>query len=405
MNSIFGGVRMGDLAEQNPARVPRRWFTVAAALGVCLAVSAGVGCARKQASAPQAFPAVLVKTKVLEPVAVPESSEYLATLKSRHSAILNPQVDGQVTRILVRSGDRVKAGTPLMQIDPLEQQALVASQQAARSAQEANVAYARVEWERSQKLYASGVISKQAYDQAKSTYDAAEAQLQALDAQVRQQQVQLHYYRVVAPTAGIVGDIPVRVGDRVTTSTLLTTIDEAGNLELYLNVPLEQSGRLRMGDTIDLLDSSDKLLGQTRVDFISPEVDNSSQSILVKATVPNSQGTLRTLQYVQARIIWGTHEGLLMPVLAVQRVGGEYFAFVAEKKGQSLVARQKVIRVGQIVGNDYEVLGGLEPGERVVVEGTQELADGVPVREDEQGAGGAAKPTESRDPGNGKSPN
>jgi RND family efflux transporter MFP subunit len=394
---------MDGFSDQNRhgslLRGPTLSFTSVAALAVCFALAGAAGCARKQAAAPQAFPAVLVKTKVLQPVAIPESSEYLATLKSRHSAILNPQVDGQVTRIMVRSGDRVKAGTPLMQIDPLEQQALVASQEAARAAQKANVEYARVEWERSEKLYASGVISKQAYDQAKSTYDSAEAQLQALEAQVRQQQVQLHYYSVVAPTAGIVGDIPVRVGDRVTTSTLLTTIDEAGNLELYLNVPLEQAGRLRMGGTIDLLDSSGKLLGQTRVDFISPEVDNSSQSVLVKATVPNPRGTLRTLQFVQARVIWGTHEGLLIPVLAVSRVGGQYFAFVVEKKGESLAARQRVIRVGQIVGNEYEVLSGLEPGNRVVIEGTQELADGVPVRETEQSPSGAANPAESQGAG------
>jgi RND family efflux transporter MFP subunit len=388
-----------QILHRSALRGPSRWFRSAAALAVCFAVAGAAGCARKQAPAPQAFPAVAVKTKVLEPVSIPESSEYLATLKSRHSAILNPQVDGQVTRILVRSGDRVKAGTPLMQIDPLEQQALVASQQAARAAQKANVEYARVQWERSEKLYASGVISKQAYDEAKSTYDSAAAQLHALDAQVRQQQVQLHYYRVVAPTGGIVGDIPVRVGDRVTTSTLLTTIDESGNLELYLNVPLEQAGRLRLGETIDLLDASGKLLGQTRTDFISPEVDNSSQSVLVKAQVPNSRGTLRTLQFVRARIIWGTHEGLLIPVLAISRVGGQYFAFAVEKKGASLVARQKEVRVGQIVGNQYEVLSGLEPGERVVIEGTQELADGVPVRESEQGTNGGANPAESQGAG------
>jgi RND family efflux transporter MFP subunit len=377
-------------------------MTSAAAVAVCLAVAGAAGCARKQAAAPQAFPAVLVKTQILEPVAIPESSEYLGTLKSRHSAILNPQVDGQVTQILVKAGDVVKAGTPLMQIDPLEQQALVASQQAARAAQQASVDYARVQWERSQKLYASGVVSKQVYDEAKSTYDAAQAQLHALDAQVRQQQVQLHYYRVVAPTSGIVGDIPVRVGDRVTTGTVLTTIDQAGNLELYLNIPLEQAGRLRLGQTVDLLDASGQMLGQTRTGFISPEVDNSSQSVLVKASVPNIRGVLRTLQFVRARIIWGTHPGLLIPVLAVLRIGGQYFGFVVVSEGKSLVARQKVIEVGQIFGNEYEVLGGLEAGERVVIEGTQELADGVPVREKVQsssGAQGAAAPHDSNGTG------
>lgn len=365
-----------------------------AALAVCLALAGGAGCARKQAAAPQqAFPAVPVKTKVLEPVTIPQTSEYLGTMKSRHSAILNPQVDGQVTRILVKSGERVNAGTPLMQIDPLEQQALVASQQAAQAAQRASLQYAKLQWERAQKLYASGVVSKQVFDEAKTTYESAQAQLTALEAQVRQQQVQLHYYRVVAPTSGIVGDIPVRVGDRVTTDTLLTTIDQAGSLELYVNVPLEQAGRLRIGLPVDLLNTAGDLLGRTRIDFISPEVDNSSQSVLAKATVRNTRGKLRTLQFVQARIIWGTHSGLLLPVLAVSRVGGQHFAFVVEGKGKSLVARQRNIKVGRIVGNDYELLDGLKAGDRVVVEGAQALADGMPVREkQEQGMGGAPQP-------------
>jgi RND family efflux transporter MFP subunit len=383
------------MPDRSLLRRPRRGGARFLALALCLALAGVAGCARKQSAAPPpAFPAVMVKTKVLERVSIPQTSEYLGTMKSRHSAILNPQVDGQVTRILVKSGERVKAGTPLMQIDPLEQQALVASQQAARAAQQASVQYAKVQWERAQKLYDSGVVSKQVYDEAKTTYESAQAQLHALDAQVRQQQVQLHYYRVVAPTGGIVGDIPVRVGDRVTTSTLLTTIDQAGSLELYLNVPLEQAGRLRMGLPVDLLNTAGDILGRTRIDFISPEVDNSSQSVLVKATVPNTQGKLRTLQFVQARIIWGTHPGLLLPVLAVSRIGGQYFAFVVERKGESLVARQREIRVGQIVGNDYEVVDGLKAGDRVVVEGTQELADGVPVREKpEEGTSGAPQPT------------
>lgn len=385
---------MGDFSDPTLrfglSQKPRSRARAAAALAACLALAGAAGCVRKRAAAPMAFPAVEVKAKTLEPVPIPQTSEYLGTLKSRHSAILNPQVDGQVTRILVRSGERVKAGTPLMQIDPLEQQALVASQKAARAAQEANLSYARVQWERSRKLYASGVISKQAYDQAQTTYDAAAAQLHALEAQVRQQQVQLHYYRVVAPTGGIVGDVPVRVGDRVTTSTVLTTIDQPGNLELYLNVPLEQAGRLRPGLPIDLVNSAGKVLRQTRIEFISPEVDNSSQSVLVKAPVENSSGALRTLQFVRARIVWGTQRGLLVPVLAVSRMGGQYFAFVVERKGKELVARQRVIRVGPIVGNDYEVLEGIEAGERVVVAGTQELSDGVPVRV--AGESSAAKP-------------
>jgi RND family efflux transporter MFP subunit len=166
--------------------------------------------------------------------------EYVATLKSRDSAVIMSQVEGWVTDIYVHSGERVEAGTPMMQIDPTKQQATVTSQQSARAAQEANVVYAREQYKRASGLYNAGVVSKQEMDQAKSALDAAEAQLQALDAQLREQQVQLHYYKVNATRSGIVGDIPVHVGDRVTTSTLLTTVDKPGSLEAYVYVPVER---------------------------------------------------------------------------------------------------------------------------------------------------------------------
>jgi len=160
-----------------------------------------------------------VKVQTARSVAVNDTTEYVATLKSRDSAVIMPQVEGQITQIYVHSGDRVSPGAPLMQIDPAKQQATVTSQEDTRAAQEANLKWARKQYDRISSLYAAGVASKQESDQAKTALDAAEAQLRALDASVREQRVQLHYYRVAAPAAGIVGDIPVRVGDRVITTT------------------------------------------------------------------------------------------------------------------------------------------------------------------------------------------
>src|SRR6202008_1734870 len=116
------------------------------------------------------------------------------------------------------------ANSALMEIDPLKQQATVKSQESARAAQQAQLNWAKQQYERTQGLSAAGVVSRQDLDQAKANLDAAEAQMDALDAQLREQQVQLHYFRVVAPRSGIIGDVPVRVGDRVTVSTQLTTV-------------------------------------------------------------------------------------------------------------------------------------------------------------------------------------
>ncbi len=330
-----------------------------------------------KAGNPQAMP-VKVRTATLQKV--DETTEYVATLKSRDSAVVSPQVEGIITKIFVRSGERVADGAPLMQIDPAKQQATVKSQEDARNAQLAQVKWAQQNYDRVSGLANAGVVSKQDLDQARSTLDQAQAQLRSLDAQVNEQQVQLHYFEVVAPRAGIVGDIPVRVGDRVVTTTQLTTVDRPGSLEAYVYVPIEKSGQLKMNLPVQIVDGSGNVLATSRITFISPQVDNTTQTVLAKAEIANSNDSLRTAQFIRARIVWGTEQKPVVPVVAVSRIGGVYFAFVAEpdQKG-GYVVHQKPLQVGQIVANDYVVLDGLKAGDKVVVSGTQFLVDGMPV--------------------------
>jgi len=338
-------------------------------------------CSKSSARDPQSQgpPPIPVKIEEAHAVPVSDSTEYVATLKSRDSAIIMPQVEGQITATYVHSGDHVSRGTSLMEIDPTKQEATVNSQEHNRAAQEANLKWAQEQYDRTSALAAAGVVSKQDLDQAKAALDNAQAQLRALDAQVQEQQVQLHYYRVAAPTTGIVGDIPVRVGDRVTTTTVLTTVDKPGSLEAYVYVPVERSSRLRMNMPVDIVNGEGSLLANSRISFISPQVDNTTQTVLVKAHIANNEDKLRNLQFVRARVIWGTHQAPVVPVLAVSRLGGLYFVFVAEDQSGKLVAHQKPLRVGEMVGNDYVVLDGIKPGDKVIVSGTQYLVDGAPV--------------------------
>ncbi len=347
-----------------------------------LALLAGMlACSGNQPQSAQAADPPAMPVKVLEArnSAVDDASEYVATLKSRDSAVIMPQVEGQVTNIFVHSGDAVSAGSPLMEIDPLKQQATVKSQQSSLAAQQANLSWAQQQYDRAKGLYSAGVVSKQDLDQAKSTLDSAQAQLESLNAQVSEQEVQLHYYKVVAPRNGVVGDIPVRVGDRVTTSTQLTTVDKPGSLEVYVYIPIDHSSQLKMDLPVQVLSSDGKVLSDSRVSFISPQVDNTTQTVLVKARVANNNDALRQSQFIRARVIWGTHHSPEIPILAVSRLAGQYFAFVAEPEKGAYVARQKPIEVGQTVGNDYEVRSGIKPGDKIIVSGTQFLLDGVPV--------------------------
>jgi RND family efflux transporter MFP subunit len=355
--------------------------------GLCLALAAVAlavpiaGCGGNQASENPTFPPTPVQTVVVRDVPISDDSEFLATLKSRHSTALNPQVEGQVTRILVKSGDRVIAGAKLMEIDPLRQQATVQGQQASIAAQKANVELAQIQYDRAQKLSEAGVIAKMELDQAQTNLATAKEQMHALEAQLNEGQVTLHYYGVVSPTNGIVGDVPVRVGDRVTVSTLLTTIDDPGSLEVYVNVPVDRAQSVKIGQIIQVLDDTGKIAADTRVDFISPEVDTTTQSVLVKATLKNGSGALRTAQFARVRIIWGVHQGAVLPVLAVSQINGQFFAFVVDTSVKPPVAHQKIVKLGELKNNQYAVISGLAPGDHVVVEGGQNLVDGAPVAE------------------------
>jgi RND family efflux transporter MFP subunit len=357
-------------------RFARAVMMPALGLGVLAMGCAGDAAKKVQAQAPPGIP---VKIEVAHAVPVNDSTEYVATLKSRDSAVIMPQVEGPITEIFVRSGDRVPPGAPILQIDPAKQEAAVKSQLDTRSAKLASLEFAKQQYERVSRLHAEGVTSGQDLDQAKSALDTAGAELQSLDAQVHEQQVLLQYYRVAAPRGGIIGDIPVRVGDRVTVSTILTTLDEPGSLEAYVSVPVERSPQLRLGMPVQIVDSTGRVLADGRLRFLSPEVDNQTQTVLVKTIIDNKTGALRTAQFVRARVIWDTHPRPVIPVLAVSRNSGQYFAFVAEGKDGSLVARQRPLRIGEIVGNDYVVIEGIKPGDRVIVSGTQLLLDGAPI--------------------------
>jgi multidrug efflux pump subunit AcrA (membrane-fusion protein) len=129
---------------------------------------------------------------------------------------------------------------------------------------------------------------------------------------------------------------------------------------------------------VRIVDSTGNVVAESHVTFVSPQVDDQTQTVLLKAGI-TSTGSLRPAQFIRARVVWGTRQTPTVPVLAVSRVSGQYFAFVAEPEKDGLVARQRPVKVGEIVGNDYVVLEGIEEGDRVVVSGTQFLRDGTAV--------------------------
>jgi len=325
-------------------------------------------------------PAMPVEAITLEPKPVEQTTEFVATLKSRGSSTIQPQVEGFVTRINVRSGQRVSQGATLFEIDSAPQQAVLASQQSMRVGRQAEVEYARQQAERTRKLFEAGAASQRDAEEADTALRTAEAQLKASDEQVTQQRAELGYYKVTAPASGVVGDIPVRVGDRVTKSSTLTTVDENDDLEVYVSVPVSQAPDLKLGLPVRIMDNG-KVIATNRISFVSPSVDGGTQTVLAKATIVEGRGQFRPDQFVRTVIVWSSDPGLTMPVTAVSRVNGQYFAWVAESDGKGgYLATQHAIQVGDLIGNDYIVLSGLKAGDKLIVSGLQKIfADKSPV--------------------------
>ena len=379
----------------------------------------------EDAPATAAPPATVVTTEPVESAPVKVSSEFVGALEAQERVILRPEVAGRITQILVEDGDRVSAGTPIVQINPDRSQAVVSGAiadidvaRAARNTAQAELLAAQAdrdsaiaeknlqetEYVRTQTLVDEGALAQQSLDQVVRNRDAAIAQVNAAERRIQAAQANLEEsaavlqraesdaavatddlsdFRVVAPIDGVVGDFPIKLGDYVDIGELLTTLTRNDTMDLRLSIPVERSGELRQGLPVELRTEvgTDPLVVGS-ISFVSERVENGAQSILAKATFPNPGGVLRDEQFVRATVIWEEEPGLLVPTTAISRVGGQSFVFVmepAEGEGDGYVAAQRPIQLGIIDGNRYEVTSGLDPEDTIVTEGILRLFDGAPI--------------------------
>ena len=187
--------------------------------------------------------------------------------------------------------------------------------------------------------------------------------------------------------------MPVRQGDSVTRATVLTTVEDNTGLEVYVQVPVQDAHRLKVGLPVRIVDENRKPIVTERVTFVSPSVDDSTQTVLVKTTLPGQSPQFRADQFVRTQVVFETKPGVTAPVVAMNRINGVYFAFVAEPGPQGgLVAKQRPVTVGQIINNDYVITSGLKAGDKLITSGIQKIGDGVPVQVLPPGPPGGAGP-------------
>lgn len=367
---------------------------------------------------------ISVKLQTIKESPIRDFSEYVAHIESRQSVTLKPQTAGRVTKINYRSGEKVAAGTLIVQIDAQEQVAAVNSSLASIAAAHTDITttqaslqvlkaeeirrrsdlkLSETELTRYQMLLSEGVVSHEEIDRRQNNVNVARANVEAILAQIAMQQaviqraedalkqaqansaereVQLRYTQVVAPFNGQIGDIPVRVGDYVTNQSDLFSLTENNSLYVNVNIPLERAASLRRDLPMEVLGSNGEVIGQAHISFIAPNADASTQSVLVKAEIANDGERLRADQFVRARIVWAEKSGLLIPITSVTRIAGQDFVFIAKQGKDGLIIQQQAVKLGIIIGNNYQVLSGINAGDRIATTGLLKLSDGAAINEE-----------------------
>jgi RND family efflux transporter MFP subunit len=337
----------------------------------------------KSADATQTGPAqppAQVSVRTLAPSRVEASNEYLATLTSRRAVSLYPQVSAYVRSIEVKPGVTVKPGALLLRLDAAADQASLDNLVATRESLVANSAFAKDRQKRSTLLRGDGIVSQQDADQSRVQADQAEANVRATDALIASQRARLAWYTITAPFEGVVGNVPVKVGDFVGPTTLLTSVTQDSGLEAEISVPIERAPALTPDSRVELLDPAGAVLASSPVVFVSPRADPTTQLMLIKgafAALPSA----RPDQVLRARVVWSVTDGLVVPTVSVVRQAGQSFVYVVEAAdaGAGHRARRVPVVLGAIQGGDYVVTSGLTPGQQVVTSGLQQLSDGSPV--------------------------
>lgn len=225
--------------------------------------------------------------------------------------------------------------------------------------------------------------SRERVSSAQAAVDREQAALNQSQARVAVATQNLDYNRIVAPIDGTIANIVPKVGDYVQAGDNLTTITQNEALEVNMAVPVEQASRLKLGLPVEITAGRNGKQYKSNISFISPRADSNSQSVLVKAIVDND-GSLQDDRSVRARIIWSQQPGVLIPTEAVSRIAGKNFVFVATETEQengatSLIAKQKPVTLGDIQGQNYQVISGIQPGDRLITSGILNLSDGVPI--------------------------
>ena len=318
-------------------------------------------------------------------------TSYPATIKGMQDIEIRPKVGGYLTKLLVDEGASVRKGQPLFLIDSEVYQAAVKQAEAQVRVMKANVATQKLTVENKQMLFKQNIISNYDMQMAENTLASYEAQLAAAEAQLMSARDNLRWCTVTAPADGVVGMIPYRVGSLVSASSAqpLTTVSSINQMYVYFSMTENQllaltresggvQAALKTMPQVRLVLSDGTEFGETgTVSTVSGVIDPSTGSVQMRATFNNASHLLRSGATGSVLIPTHANNVILIPQKATYEIQNKRFVYVmgADKK----VTSREIQVLPQHNGQQFVVTSGLKAGEQVVVDGVNQLTNGMTI--------------------------
>ncbi len=365
---------------------PYRSALSCAALALLLA-----GCGQGRTDAAHAVipaaPALPAAVLQVTPQRVPIAVEAVGQVEGSKEVEVRARVSGIVLKRLYNEGELVRAGAPMFKIDPAPFEIALAQAKAQLAQEQARNEQSRRESARLKQLAAEKAISEKEYDDATSNLKLSDATMQAAEARVREAELNLSYTSVVAPVSGVSGRAVRSEGSLITAGadSLLTTISQVD--PIWVRFSLSESDlaklpqrRLVRGEKVEVslaLPDGTRYPGKGRLNFAATQIDTRLGTQQLRAEFGNAKGELLPGQFVRVQMVAGQRENVfLVPQIAVMEAEAGYMLFVVDKDGKAAL---RPVQMGDWIGSDWMVLGGLSAGDRVVVDNLLKLRPGVTV--------------------------
>lgn len=395
-NLLFSGRR----AASRPCRLALTCVVVLAA------VMAGCGQERSGPAhaAKPAAPALPATVLQVAPQRVPIAVEAVGQIEGSKEVEVRARVSGILLKRLYNEGELVRAGAPLFKIDPAPLEIALAQAQAQLAQEQARNEQSRRESARLKQLAEQKAISQKEYDDASSNLRLSDATLQAVQANVRQAELNLSYANVTAPVSGVSGRSVRSEGSLITAGgdSLLTTVSQVDPIWVRFSLAESDLARLPQrrvvrGAPVEvglLLPDGSRYPGKGRINFAATQIDTRLGTQQLRAEFDNVKGQLLPGQFVRVQLVAGQRENVfLVPQTAVMEAEAGYMLFVIDKDGKAAL---RPVQMGDWIGSDWMVLGGLAAGERVIVDNLLKLRPGAQVSPLAPGQGNPAEPGEGK---------